>query len=158
MATPRTLPRQSLALLGFILLTFCAPLLGAFSTPGEWYAGLNKPSWNPPSWVFGPVWTALYLMMAFAAWLVWRNDSWKRPLYIWLIQLGLNAAWTPLFFGARQPGWALLNILLLWTAILLTILAFRRVSKPAAILLTPYLAWVSFATFLNFTLWRLNPG
>lgn len=153
-----TIPRQILALIGFILITFCAPALGIFGAPGDWYASLEKPSWNPPSWVFGPVWTTLYLMMAIAAWLVWRKDGWKRPLAVYFTQLVLNAAWTPIFFGAHQLGWALLEIIFLWIAILLTLLAFKRVHRVAAYLLIPYLAWVSFATFLNFTLWRLNAG
>ena len=143
-----------------ITVTFLAPALGAWAMPGEWYAALRKPSWNPPAWIFGPVWTALYLMMAIAAWLVWRRGGWavqRRPLTLYLVQLALNAAWTPLFFGLKMPGPAFAEILLLLGAIIATACAFRRVSKAGAALLVPYLAWVSFATFLNFTLWRLNP-
>ena len=128
--------------------------------PGEWYATLRKPSWNPPPWIFGPVWTALYLMMATAAWLVWRRGGWagqRRALTLYLVQLALNAAWTPLFFGLKMPGLAFAEILLLLAAIVATALAFRRVSKGAAALLVPYMAWVSFAAFLNYTLWSLNP-
>ena len=157
----KSLPSPLLSLLvlaGWILITFCAALAGMLSPPGDWYASLNKPSWNPPGWIFGPVWTALYLMMAVAAWLVWRRDRWRQPLGFYLMQLLLNAAWTPVFFGAREIGWALVVIIALWVAILLTLLAFLRVSKPAGWLLMPYLAWVSFATILNFTLWRMNPG
>ena len=95
-----------LVLAGLILVTFCAPLAGILSPPGDWYASLNKPEWNPPSWVFGPVWTALYLMMGAAAWLVWRRVGWRRPLWLYVTQLLLNAAWTPVFFGAREIGWA----------------------------------------------------
>ncbi|MEM1085613.1 MAG: TspO/MBR family protein [Verrucomicrobiota bacterium] len=156
MHPPKSIPRQVAVLIGFILITFCAPALGVFGPPGEWYAGLEKPSWNPPPWIFGPVWTALYLMIAVAAWLVWRKDGWKRPMALYFIQLALNAAWTPIFFGAHQLGWALFEIMLLWVAILLTALAFCPVHRVAALLLVPYLCWVSFATFLNFTLWRLN--
>ena len=143
-----------------ITVTFHAPALGAWAMPGEWYAALRKPSWNPPAWIFGPVWTALYLMMAIAAWLVWRRGGWavqRRPLTLYLVQLALNAAWTPLFFGLKMPGAAFAEILLLLAAIVATACAFHRVSKAGAALLVPYLAWVSFATFLNFTLWRLNP-
>jgi tryptophan-rich sensory protein len=147
-----------LALAGFIAITFCAPLAGMISPPGDWYASLAKPSWNPPSWIFGPVWTALYLMMAAAAWLVWKRDGWRRPMWLYLMQLLLNAAWTPVFFGMHEIGWALVEILVLWLAIVITLLDFLRVNKPAACLLVPYLAWVSFAAFLNFTLWRMNPG
>lgn len=145
-------------LVGLILVTFCAPLAGMFSPPVDWYVSINKPAWNPPSWIFGPVWTALYLMMAAAACLVWRRDGWRRPLWLYLVQLLLNAAWTPVFFGAREIGWALVVILVLWAAILVTLLAFRQVSRAAGWMLVPYLAWVSFATVLNLTLWRMNSG
>jgi len=150
--------RSALALTGLILVTFCAPLAGMFSPPGDWYALLNKPEWNPPSWIFGPVWTALYLMMAVAAWMVWRRDGWRRALWLYFTQLALNAAWTPVFFGTREIGWAFVVIIALWVAIMVTLLAFLRVSRAAAFLLLPYLAWVTFAALLNFTLWRLNPG
>ena len=150
--------RSLLALTGLILVTFCAPLAGMFSPPGDWYAALNKPEWNPPSWIFGPVWTLLYLLMAVAAWLVWKRDGWRWPLRFYLVQLALNAAWTPISFGAHALGWALVEIVALWFAILLAMLGFHRVSKTAGWMLVPYLAWVTFAAFLNFTLWRLNPG
>jgi translocator protein len=151
-------PRQALALAGFIAVTFCAPLLGIFAMPDQWYATLTKPTWNPPSWIFGPMWSLLYLLMAVAAWLAWRRAGWQRALWIYFIQLALNAAWTPIFFGAHQIGWALVEIIVMWFAILLTMRAFFQVSKPAGWMLAPYLAWVSFAAFLNFTLWRLNPA
>ncbi len=150
--------RQSVALAGFILITFCAPLLSLGSMPGEWYAALNKPSWNPPAWLFGPAWTLLYTLMAVAAWLVWKRVGFSRPLALYFVQLALNAAWTPIFFGAHQLGWALIEILVMWIMILLTLLSFRRVNPTAGWLFLPYLAWVSFATYLNFTLWRLNPA
>mgnify|MGYP000953551091 CR=1 FL=1 len=148
-----------LALAGWVLLCFAAAAMGGWFMPGEWYAKLNKPSWNPPAWVFGPVWTALYLMMAVAAWIVWRQGGWakqRRPLRIFLVQLALNALWTPLFFGLQRPGLAFAEIVLLWLAIGATLAAFRPVSRTAAWLLVPYLAWVTFAAVLNFTLWRLN--
>jgi len=147
---------NALGLAGSILLTFCAPLAGMASPPGEWYATLAKPEWNPPAWIFGPVWTLLYMLMAVAAWLVWKRNGWQRPLWLYLVQLALNAAWTPVFFGANQIGWAFVEIIALWAAILVTMLAFLRVSKAAGWMLVPYLAWVSFAAFLNFSLWRLN--
>lgn len=154
-----TFPQSLLALAGCLLITFLAPAVSlAFQGPGDWYAGLNKPSWNPPGWLFGPVWAALYTLMAVAAWLVWKRAGLSRPLAFYGAQLALNAAWTPLFFGARQMGWALFEILLLWLAVAFTLRAFRRVHAAAGALLLPYLAWVSFATFLNFTLWRLNPA
>ncbi|HYE33445.1 MAG TPA: TspO/MBR family protein [Methylomirabilota bacterium] len=151
--------RLALGFGGWLFLSFCAASMGAFFTPGEWYASLRKPSWNPPSWVFGPVWTALYTLMAVAAWLVWRQGGFaaQRPaLTIFVVQLALNAAWTPLFFGLHWMGVAFTEIVLLWVAIGATIVAFHPVSRAAAWLLVPYLAWVSFAAALNFTLWRLN--
>ncbi len=150
--------RSSLALAGFILITFCAPLLSLGSMPGAWYAGLNKPSWNPPSWLFGPAWTLLYTLMAVAAWQVWKRVGFSRSLGLYFVQLAFNAAWTPIFFGAHQLGWALIEILIMWIMILLTLLSFSRVNPTAGWLFAPYLAWVSFASFLNFTLWRLNPA
>lgn len=142
-----------------MLLCFAAAASGALFMPGAWYASIHKPAWNPPSWLFGPVWTTLYLMMATAAWLVWRRGGFaaqRRPLGWFLGQLALNAAWTPIFFGLHWMGVALVEMLLLWGGILMTIKAFRPVSRPAAWLLVPYLAWVSFAAVLNFTLWQLN--
>ncbi len=153
---PPTTLRRKPALAGFIAITFCAPLAGMFSLPGSWYAALDKPSWNPPAWIFGPAWTLLYTLMAIAAWIVWKHDGWRRPLRLYFVQLLLNAAWTPIFFGAHQLGWALVDILALWVAILLTLLGFHKVTRTAAWLFMPYLAWVTFAAFLNFTLWRIN--
>ena len=152
-------PRSAIALAGWLVLCFGAASLGAVFTPGEWYAALKKPAWNPPAWVFGPVWTALYTMMAMAAWLVWRRGGFakqSRPLALFLVQLALNAGWTPLFFGLHLPGLALAEIVVLWLTIGAVLAAFRRVSRAAAWLLVPYLLWVGFATALNFALWRLN--
>ncbi|MBL8861022.1 MAG: tryptophan-rich sensory protein [Planctomycetes bacterium] len=151
--------REVVALPVFVLVTFLAAVPGALWPPGDWYAGLEKPAWNPPAWVFGPAWTLLYTLMAVAAWLVWRRGGFRvqrRPLTLYCVQLALNAAWTPVFFGAQEPGWALLVILALWALLLATLLVFRRTSGPAALLLVPYLAWVSFAAALNCALWRLN--
>lgn len=145
-----------LGLIGFIMVTFCAPAIGVLTLPGSWYASLNKPAWNPPACIFGPVWTFLYLIMAVAAWLVWKRAGWKSTVWLYLIQLALNAAWTPIFFGAHELGWALAEIIALWIAILVTLIAFLSVNRMAGLMLAPYLAWVSFATFLNFTLWRMN--
>lgn len=143
----------------WIVITFLAPAMGVFGMPGEWYASLRKPSWNPPSWIFGPVWSALYLTMAVAAWLVWRRGGWlaqRRPLSLYCVQLALNAAWSPIFFGLHRPGLAFAEILLLLTAIVATAMAFARVSRAAGVLFVPYVAWVTFASFLNLMLWRLN--
>jgi translocator protein len=157
---PPTHLRAVLALGAWLVASFSAATMGALFPPGEWYAALAKPSWNPPCWIFGPVWSALYLMMAVAAWLVWKRGGFagqRRPLALFITQLTLNAAWTPLFFGLHRPGLAFAEILLLWLAILATLVSFLRVNKLAGWLLAPYLAWVTFASVLNFTLWRLNP-
>lgn len=155
-------PVWSLLVLGlWVMACFSAAALGAISPPGNWYQSLNKPSWNPPSWVFGPVWTILYLSMAVAAWRVWRHGGWgqQRTALGWFcIQLALNAAWSPIFFGLKAPGWGLVEILLLWAAIAQTLRQFQRADWIAAWMLWPYLAWVSFATVLNAALWWLNRG
>ena len=148
--------RLILALGAFIFVTFLAPAAGAISPPGAWYQTLVKPAWNPPPWIFGPVWTALYLMMAIAAWLVWKRAGRGHALTLYFVQLALNAAWTPVFFGAHQLGAAFIVIVCMWIAIFRTLRAFWDVSRPAGLLLVPYLVWVSFASVLNFTLWRLN--
>ncbi|NBV22077.1 MAG: tryptophan-rich sensory protein [Proteobacteria bacterium] len=148
--------KSTLALIGFIGLTFLAPLAGAGSPPGDWYRGLAKPEWTPPGWLFGPAWTVLYLLMATAAWRVWQRVGWTLPLRCWLIQLALNAAWTPLFFGLKQPGWAFGEIVLLWLAIAVTLRQFFMVERWAGGLLVPYLLWVTFASALNFAIWRMN--
>lgn len=153
--------RTWLALALWIAVTFLAATAGAIAPPDGWYAQLVKPSWNPPSWVFGPVWTTLYLMMAVAAWLVWKETGWqrgRRPLGLYLAQLVLNFFWTIVFFGLHRPGAALVEIAVLWVLIVLTAMAFFRVRRLAGALLVPYLAWVSFASVLNFELWRLNRG
>lgn len=151
--------RPLLALAGWLALCFGAAAFGGLFGPSEWYAQLRKPAWNPPGWLFGPVWSALYTLMAVAAWLVWRRGGFaaQRPaLMRFLAQLALNAAWTPLFFGLHRPGAALAELLLLWVAILATTTAFFKVSHPAGWLMLPYLAWTSFAAALNAALWRLN--
>lgn len=159
MENSRSTPRQALALAVFIVITFCASLVSIFAQPDLWYDSLQKPVWNPPPWIFGPVWTLLYLMMAVAAWLVWKRVGlMHRAMAFYFIQLALNAAWSPIFFGAHQLGWAFAEIILLWLAILLTAKSFHHASKPAGWMLAPYLAWVTFAAFLNFTLWRMNAG
>ena len=152
-------PVAAVGLLGWIALTFCAPALGFFTPPGEWYEMLEKPAWNPPAWLFGPVWTVLYLLMAVAAWLVWKRGGWnanRRPLGLYLTQLALNAAWTPAFFGMQNPGLALAVIVLLLTAIVAALKTFSAVHRTAGYLLVPYLLWVNFATVLNLTLWFMN--
>lgn len=148
-----------LALFGWQALTFSAAATGAFVSTSGWYAELSKPAWNPPGWVFGPVWTALYAMMAVAAWLVWQRGGWRAqrgPLTLYVVQWALNALWTPLFFGLQRPGLAFAELLILLAAIGATVVAFRRVRPAAAWLLVPYALWGIFAAILNGTIWRLN--
>ena len=154
--------RQTAWLVGFIALTFSAAAIGSAATStsvGGWYQTLAKPPFNPPDWIFGPVWTLLYLMMAIAAWLVWRRGGWvagRVPLALFGVQLALNVLWSVVFFGLRQPGWAMVEIVFLWLAILAALWSFATRSGMAAWLLAPYLAWTSFAAVLNAALWRLN--
>ena len=139
-----------------------AGIASLYTTPAipTWYASLQKPAWTPPAWVFGPVWTLLYLSMAVAAWLVWRERGFAGAgllaLTLFAVQLALNALWSIVFFGWRRPGLALVEIHFLWAAIFATMLSFWRVSQPAAWLIWPYLVWVTFAGFLNLAIWRLN--
>jgi translocator protein len=154
--------RPVIGLVVALAACYGAAALGAMSTSSSvstWYQALHKPAFNPPSWVFGPVWTVLYGMMACAAWLVWRKLGFgeaRLPLSLFIVQLCLNTAWSVLFFGLRQPGWACLEICLLWAAIAATLATFWRVSPVAGWLLVPYLLWVSFAAILNLNLWLLN--
>lgn len=149
-----------IGLAGFIVACFLAAATGAWFRPGEWYERLRKPSWRPPNGVFAPVWTVLYVMIAVAGWLVWREAGLAGavvPLAFYALQLVLNAAWTPLFFGLRRPDLGFADIVLVWASILATIVLFYPVHAGAALLLVPYLAWVTFAAALNFAIWRLNP-
>ena len=131
-------------------------LLGFLTTPGEWYAGLAKPSFNPPAWLFGPVWTTLYVMIAVAGWRTFERDRSSAPMKLWWVQLALNFLWTPVFFAAHQLGLALVVILLMLAAILGFIASARRVDRVAAWLFVPYAAWVAFASVLNGSIWALN--
>ena len=154
--------RKATALVIALLLCYGAAAVGGlFGAGGQsgWYAELAKPSWTPPSWLFGPVWTVLYGMMAVAAWLVWlrrRRRPTAAPLAAFAVQLAFNAAWSPLFFGLHRPDLAFADIVLLWLALVATVWLFLRRSALAGLLLVPYLLWVSFATALNFAIWRLN--
>jgi tryptophan-rich sensory protein len=153
-----------MGLLVFLVVCLGAGGLGAIATTPEiegWYRTLAKPAWNPPDSVFGPVWTTLFIMMAISAWLVWKPSGFfgaMWPLALFVVQLLLNIAWSWIFFGFHQPGWALAEIIVLWLAIVATVVAFFQHSRLAGWLLVPYLAWVSFACVLNFTIWRLNAG
>ncbi|KWV33821.1 TspO/MBR family protein [Micromonospora rifamycinica] len=146
------------ALLGFGAAVAVAAAIGGLGVSGtsDEYASLRQPVWAPPSWLFGPVWTLLYATIAVAGWLVWRRVGFGPALWAWSVQLVLNAIWTPLFFGAGRYGLAFAEIVLMWLAIAATVVAFRRVSRPAAALLLPYWAWVTFAAALNLSIWQLN--
>ena len=148
--------QRNLVLIGFLVVTALAATTGAKFMPGPWYANLAKPDWTPPSWLFGPVWTVLYIMIGVAGWLVWREAGWSAPLLFWGAQLVFNTAWSVIMFGAHKIGWALADLVLLWLAVVGFILAAWPISSTAALLFVPYLAWVSFAGALNFAVWRLN--
>ena len=155
--------RQWIVLAGFIAICLLTGALGGWVTSqsvAEWYPTLNKPAWNPPAWIFAPVWTTLYVMMAVAAWLVWkktpRASNVRLALGLFFVQLALNCLWSFLFFGARNPAWALVDIFALLAVLAATTWVFFNHSKLAGALMLPYLAWVSFAAFLNFTIWQLN--
>jgi benzodiazapine receptor len=154
--------RRIAALVVFVGLCLAVGALGGWVTAGgvkDWYPTLHKPSFNPPNWLFGPVWTALYAMMGVAAWRVWCKawgDKARRPLALFALQLALNLGWSVAFFGLHAIGAAVVVIVALEAAILGTMLAFRRIDGLAAALLVPYALWVAFATLLNVTIWRLN--
>lgn len=148
-----------LALVGWIMLPVAVGLVGAMFQPGEWYAGLQKPPWNPPNSVFGPVWTALYIAMGVAAWRVWRHGGWARQrqaLALFLAQLAANAIWTPLFFGAQALGWALADLVLIIVLATLTARRFWAVDRIAGGIFVPYLAWLLYASSLNAAILWLN--
>ncbi len=150
---------SSAALLASLAIVGSVAAFGGRFLPGAWYAGLIKPSWTPPSWLFGPVWSLLYALMAVAAWLVWREQKCRAAapaLGCYLVHLVPNALWSWFFFGRQQIGAALLDLGALWVLALGTIVLFWRVRRLAAALLIPYLGWVSYAAFLNLALWRLN--
>lgn len=159
---PNTQPHPWRGLAGWWLLSFAAAAIGARASiqAAAFYQQLAQPAWAPPSAVFGPVWTLLYALMGLAAWLVWRRGGWamrRAPLGLFVVQLAANALWSWLFFGWHRGGWAFAEIVLLWLLIVATLVAFWRVRPLAGALLLPYLAWVSFASLLNFAVWRLNP-
>lgn len=140
-----------------------AGIIGSFFTSSSvsgWYAGIVRPAFNPPSWLFGPVWTILFVLMGISVFLVWKNGLERKDvriaIYIFLVQLVLNTLWSIIFFGLKNPGGAFVEIIFLWISILFSIFAFAKVSKTAAWLLVPYILWVSFAAYLNYSIWSLN--
>jgi tryptophan-rich sensory protein len=154
--------KKSVLLVLCVVICLCAGAIGSFFTASSistWYAGLNKPSFNPPSWIFGPVWTILYILMGVSLFLVVKRGFSKKnklALKFFGVQLVLNTLWSILFFGLRNPLLAFVDIILLWIFILLTILKFYRISKWSSYLLMPYILWVSFASVLNYAIWMLN--
>lgn len=165
MAQPPTYSasRQAIGLLAWLLLAFAAAAVGGFASASasEFYRELIRPSWAPPGWLFAPVWSVLYALMGVAAWLVWRARGFvgaRSALLVFVVQLVANALWTWLFFVWRLGGLAFAEILLLLALILATIVLFWRVNRLAAALLAPYFLWVSFASALTLSIWRLNPG
>lgn len=158
-----TLTAQIYGFIAWFLLCFLAAALGAMASvnAGSFYTELVRPDWAPPGWLFGPVWTILYIMMAVAVWLVWRVDGVmgaQLACSLFLLQLVLNALWSFLFFMWHMGAWALVDIVLLWVCLLATIIAFWQLSVLAAWLMVPYLLWVSIAALLNYRVWQLNPG
>ncbi len=150
-----------------LIIAILIPLLVGFTSGfftagnvGGWYVTVQKPSWNPPNWLFGPVWTSLYILMGISLFLVWRSDAAvqvkRTALLLFALQLTLNFFWSLIFFQMHQIGWALVEIIVLWLLILATIFSFAKVNNLAAWLLVPYISWVSFASLLNYTIWKLN--
>lgn len=160
--TQRPLSTQAVGLVISLMICFAAGGIGGLATTqglDAWYDTLNKPTWNPPNWIFAPVWTTLYGLMGIAVWLVWRGgtrEEVKPAITLFFVQLALNSVWSVLFFGLQNPGGALVEIVVLWLAIVATTVVFFRRSMIAGGLMIPYLLWVSFASFLNFTIWNLN--
>lgn len=149
--------RDAIALFIFLVLTVAVGgLIGWATAPGEWYAGLAKPAFNPPNWIFGPVWTTLYVLIAVAGWLVWRAEPSGTAMKFWVAQLLLNWAWSPVFFSMQAPSAAVVVILLLLAAIAGFIVVARNVDLRASWLFLPYAAWVGFAAVLNISIARLN--
>jgi benzodiazapine receptor len=153
---------QIISLIISIVLAEVAGVIGSIFTASSvqtWYVNLIKPIWTPPSWIFGPVWISLYALMGVASYLIWRNKKTsgaKVALTIYGVQLAMNALWSILFFGLKNPGLAFAEILILLAFILATTILFWKINKWAGILFLPYLVWTSFATFLNYAIWQLN--
>jgi translocator protein len=140
----------------FLVMSFATASFGTMFPPDSWYTSLVKPSWNPPNWLFGPVWTVLYAMNAVAAWRVYRRGSSLIPISVWILHLVPNALWSMFFFGMHRMDYALVNIVVLLCTIVTTAVLFFRQDRIAGLLMVPYFLWVSFATFLNWTLMSLN--
>ncbi|MDQ8699284.1 TspO/MBR family protein [Hyphomicrobium sp. LHD-15] len=149
--------KSLLALLVFLALVAAAALTGMMYLPGPWYEALVKPDWTPPNWLFPPVWTVLYVMIALAGWRVWEKQGFNQALIIWLVSLQLNAAWSVFMFKEHQIGMAAGDISVLWISIVAFIALTWNSNRIASLLFVPYLVWVSYAAALNFAIWQLNP-
>jgi len=155
--------KQAVVLVLFIVVCLGVGFLGSKYTSQsipDWYSQIKKPAWTPPNWLFAPVWTFLYISMAVAAWLVWRNlgvTGSYASMILFVLQLALNALWSYLFFGLRMPGLAFLDIVALFVAIVLTAMLFWRYVALAGVLMLPYIVWVGYASTLNWAIWRMNP-
>jgi len=150
---------KSTILIGWIFISFLPAFVGGFFKPGSWYLEIVKPEWTPPSWIFGPVWFFLYFCMGVAAFLIWeskKNKKIKLPMTIFVLQLILNALWSWIFFGMNNLLYSIIEIIILLSMIVLTIILFYRINKKAGMILIPYLLWVGFATILNYNIWLLN--
>ncbi len=155
-------PKLWLGLIGWLVLCYAAAAVGAIASVKaiDFYAELSQPTWAPPAQLFGPVWSLLFLLMSFAAWLVWQSGGFARQrlaLTLFITQLALNSLWSWLFFAWHKGGLALLEVIILWLLIAMTTVLFWRARPLAGALLTPYLVWVGFASVLNYSLWQLNP-
>ncbi len=154
------MPDFPLSLFVFIAACFAAAMTGAFFGPGKWYEALEKPSWTPPNWAFPVVWTLLYGMIAAAGWMVWTAaapEAATLAIGLWVAQIVLNALWSPVFFGLRRMDLGMVVVSGMWLAIVGCILVFWPIDITAALLMVPYLAWVSVAAALNLAVWRRNP-
>ncbi len=148
-----------IGLVVWILICFIPAIIGSQFGPGDWYQTLTKPEWNPPNWIFGSVWTLLYISMGISVWIIWKNYGLKTaaiPITFFIAQLILNALWSWFFFGLENVGLAFIDIVALWTLIFITLILFWKLNTWSGVLLLPYIAWVSFATVLNYNIWQLN--
>ncbi|UCC79531.1 MAG: tryptophan-rich sensory protein [Candidatus Zixiibacteriota bacterium] len=153
------LGHQIVSLFIWIGICFIPAVIGSRFSPGDWYARLAKPSWTPPGFIFGPVWTLLYTTMGIAAWLLWKRVEFSAArvaFMLFIVQLIFNGMWSWIFFGLHKPGFAFVELCFLWALILATLIMFWNLYRPSGILLVPYLAWVTFAAILNFAIWWLN--
>lgn len=155
--------KNTFKLITAIVICELAGIIGSIFTASAipaWYTTLTKPALNPPGWIFGPVWTTLYALMGISLFLVWNKGIHQKnvrlAVLVFALQLTLNAAWSIVFFSLENPGWAFLNIITMWLTIVWTMILFYKISKPAMYLLIPYILWVSFASYLNFSIWMLN--